>query len=97
MNRIAAKIGMKSSHFVNATGWPSPDHYTTAHDLALLARALVKNHPEHYNLYSEKYFHYNNINQPNRKPAVVDRPVGRWHQDRSHRRGRLLSGGFGQT
>ncbi len=66
MNRIAAKIGMKSSHFVNATGWPSPDHYTTAYDLALLARALVKNHPEHYNLYSEKYFHYNNINQPNR-------------------------------
>lgn len=66
MNRIAAKIGMKESHFVNATGWPSPDHYTTAHDLALLARALTKNHPEHYNLYSEKYFHYNNINQPNR-------------------------------
>lgn len=66
MNQQAARIGMKNSHFANSTGWPAEGHLTTARDLALLARALILNHPEHYSIYAEKYFDYNGIRQPNR-------------------------------
>lgn len=66
MNQQAKLLGMTNSHFVNATGWPAEGHLTTAHDLALLARALISDYPEHYALYSEKYFEYNGIKQPNR-------------------------------
>lgn len=66
MNQQAARLGMKSSHFVNATGWPADTHLTTARDLAVLARALIRDHPEHYDIYAEKYFDYNGIRQPNR-------------------------------
>jgi D-alanyl-D-alanine carboxypeptidase (penicillin-binding protein 5/6) len=67
MNKEAARLGMKNTHFVNATGLPDPAHYTTAHDLALLAAALVRDFPEQYQrLYSTKEYTYNNITQPNR-------------------------------
>lgn len=66
MNTQAQLIGMKNSHFVDSNGLPNPNHYSTAHDLALLAQAIVKNFPEDYQLYSEKWFSYNNIRQPNR-------------------------------
>lgn len=66
MNQQAALLGMKNSHFLNATGWPAAGHLTTARDLSVLARALIKDHPEHYQLYAEKYFEYNGIKQPNR-------------------------------
>jgi D-alanyl-D-alanine carboxypeptidase len=66
MNQYAQLIGMRSSHFVNATGWPAEGHITTARDLAILARAVINDHPNHYPLYAEKYFSYNGINQPNR-------------------------------
>lgn len=66
MNQYAQLLGMRSSHFVNATGWPAPEHLTTARDLATLARAVINDHPAHYPIYSEKYFTYNGINQPNR-------------------------------
>ncbi|MGK2913759.1 MAG: D-alanyl-D-alanine carboxypeptidase family protein [Porticoccaceae bacterium] len=66
MNQQADRIGMKNSHFLNATGWPAEGHLTTARDLALLARALIHDHPEHYDIYAEKYFDYNGIRQPNR-------------------------------
>lgn len=66
MNHYAQLIGMRSSHFVNATGWPADDHVTTARDLAILARAVINDHPNHYPIYAEKYFTYNGINQPNR-------------------------------
>lgn len=66
MNEQARKLGMNSSHFVNATGLPHPDHYTTAHDLALLARAIIRDFPEYYPLYSVREYKYNNISQPNR-------------------------------
>ncbi|WP_346837253.1 D-alanyl-D-alanine carboxypeptidase family protein [Microbulbifer sp. SAOS-129_SWC] len=66
MNQEAERLGMKNTHFVNATGWPAPGHETTARDLAILSRALIRDHPEHYNIYSEKYFSYAGINQPNR-------------------------------
>ncbi len=58
MNQQAALLGMDATQFQNATGWPAEDHYTTARDLSLLARALIIDYPKHYALYSEKYFSY---------------------------------------
>jgi D-alanyl-D-alanine carboxypeptidase (penicillin-binding protein 5/6) len=66
MNQQAALLGMTNTTYHNATGWPSEGHLTTARDLSLLARALIQDYPEHYDIYSEKYFKYNGINQPNR-------------------------------
>ncbi|MEO8401447.1 MAG: D-alanyl-D-alanine carboxypeptidase family protein [Gammaproteobacteria bacterium] len=66
MNAQAKYIGMNDSHFVDSNGLPNPNHYSTPHDLALLAQAIIKNFPEDYKLYSEKWFNYNNIRQPNR-------------------------------
>lgn len=66
MNDQAKKIGMTNSHFVDSNGLPNQDHYTTARDLALLAQAIIKNFPEDYKLYSQKWFSFNNIKQPNR-------------------------------
>ena len=66
MNQQAAKLGMKDTHYMNATGLPNQQHYTTAHDLALLAAAIIRDFPEYYKFYSVKEFRYNNITQPNR-------------------------------
>jgi len=67
MNREAARLGMKNSHFVNATGLPDPAHVSTANDLTLLAIALIRDFPEEYaRHYSQKEYRYNNISQPNR-------------------------------
>jgi len=66
MNQQAQRLGMTNTHFVNSTGLPHPQHYTTAHDLALLAAALIRDFPEFYPLYSIKEYKYNNIAQPNR-------------------------------
>jgi len=66
MNKEAQRLNMKDSHFVNATGVPHPQHYTSAYDLALLAAAIVRDFPEHYPLYSLREYQYNNIQQANR-------------------------------
>jgi len=66
MNREAQRLGLKNTHFVNATGLPDPQHYSTARDLATLAAALVRDFPEQYKYYSQKEFRYNNIRQQNR-------------------------------
>lgn len=66
MNRHAERLGMKQTHFVNSTGLPHPDHYTTARDMARLAIALIRDYPDHYSWYATKEFHYNKITQPNR-------------------------------
>ena len=66
MNEQAQKLGMKNTHFMNVTGLPHPQHYTTAADLSLLARAIIRDFPEYYPYYSIKEFKYNNISQPNR-------------------------------
>jgi D-alanyl-D-alanine carboxypeptidase (penicillin-binding protein 5/6) len=67
MNQEAKRLGMNNSNFMNSTGLPDPDHYTTAHDLAILAAALIQDYPEQYQrLYSVKEYTYNNITQPNR-------------------------------
>lgn len=70
MNDYAASLGMKNSHFTNATGLPDPNHYTTAQDLAILAKAIIKEHPESYAIYSQKSFIYNNIEQINRNKLL---------------------------
>lgn len=70
MNQQAQLLGMTNTHFENATGWPAEGHVSTARDLAILGNALIQNHPEHYKLYSEKYFKYNGINQPNRNKLL---------------------------
>lgn len=66
MTREAQRLGMKNTSFMNSTGLPHPQHYSTAHDLALLAAAIVRDFPEHYPLYSLREFRYNNITQANR-------------------------------
>lgn len=66
MNQQAQILGMKNSHFMDSTGLPNKDHYSTAHDLAILTQAYIQHFPEDYNLYSEKWFAYNGIRQPNR-------------------------------
>ena len=66
MNRHAALLGMSGSSFANATGLPHDDQYTTAFDMAILTRELIRRFPDHYALYSERSFQYNGIEQPNR-------------------------------
>jgi serine-type D-Ala-D-Ala carboxypeptidase (penicillin-binding protein 5/6) len=67
MNREAARLGMKATNFTNTSGLPDAQHYSTAHDLYLLAAALIRDFPEQYaEYYSQKEYRYNNIKQPNR-------------------------------
>ncbi|MBT3463095.1 MAG: D-alanyl-D-alanine carboxypeptidase [Gammaproteobacteria bacterium] len=70
MNQVAQKLGMTRTQFKNATGLPDEGHYTTAKDLSLLARALIRDFPEHYKVYKEKYFSYNDIRQANRNSLL---------------------------
>lgn len=66
MNQQAKQLGMTNTHFENATGLPGDNHKTTARDLAILARAVITDHPSHYPLYAERWFNYKGHNQPNR-------------------------------
>lgn len=66
MNQEARRLGLANTHFVNATGWPDPNHYSSALDMAKLARAIILEDPAHYALYKEKEFVWNDIKQPNR-------------------------------
>ncbi len=70
MNETAEKLGLKNSTFANATGWPHPDQKMSAEDLALLAKHIIKEFPEYYHIFSEKYFTHNNIKQGNRNPLL---------------------------
>lgn len=75
MNSEAQALGMTNSHFIDSNGLPNPQHYTTARDLAILAMAIIKNFPEDYRLYSEKWFTYNGIRQPNRNRLLWRFPL----------------------
>ncbi len=75
MNREAQRLGMKNTHFVNSTGLPNPQHYSTAHDLALLASAVIRDYPEFHPLYSVKEYRYNNITQANRNRLLWSDPA----------------------
>lgn len=70
MNQHAARLGMVNSHFKNSDGLPIEDHYTTAHDLAILTRALIHEFPEYYRWFSQKEFTYNKITQHNRNQLL---------------------------
>ncbi len=70
LNKIAKDLGMTNSHFMNASGWPDPEHYSTAKDLTTLAVATIRDHPEYYKLYSVIDYEYNGIKQGNRNPLL---------------------------
>ena len=70
ITQMAKSIGMKNSQFKNASGWPDPEHYSTAQDLSVLAYRLIKDFPQHYHYYGQKEFTYNDITQPNRNPLL---------------------------
>ena len=75
MNQEAARLGMKNTHYMNATGWPAEGHYSSAHDLAILARHIIHDYPDRYAVYAQKSFTYNNITQQNRNLML-------WRDDR---------------
>jgi len=66
MNQQAAVLGMKNSNFINSTGMPHAEQYSTPHDMAILGHALIKDFPEDYKWYKQKWFTFNEIKQPNR-------------------------------
>ncbi len=70
MNQTAQNIGMLSSNYMNSTGLPDSDHYTTAADIATLANAIIRDFPEYYAWYSQKQFTYNGITQDNRNALL---------------------------
>ncbi|MDD1622825.1 MAG: D-alanyl-D-alanine carboxypeptidase [Methylococcaceae bacterium] len=70
MNEQAARLGMVNSHFENSMGLPTPNHYSTAKDLAILAQALIREFPDYYRWDSQKEFTYNNITQQNRNQLL---------------------------
>lgn len=66
MNTAARRLHLDMTHFMNATGLPAEEHYSSAHDMAKLARAIIYEDPEHYAIYAQKEFLWNGIKQPNR-------------------------------
>lgn len=66
MNEYAQALGMKNTQFQNATGWPAENHFSSPYDMAILAKAIINEFPEHYKTYAEKEYSHNNINQLNR-------------------------------
>jgi len=74
MNQTAARLGMNDSHFVNSSGLPHPQHYSSALDMTILTRALIHRFPRDYRLYSEQEFTYNGITQRNRNSLLKRDP-----------------------
>ncbi|MGD2074240.1 MAG: D-alanyl-D-alanine carboxypeptidase family protein [Gammaproteobacteria bacterium] len=70
MNHHAEQMGLAGTHFVNSTGLPDKEHYTTARDIAQIARAMISEFPEYYAWYSERSFTYNDITQYNRNKLL---------------------------
>jgi D-alanyl-D-alanine carboxypeptidase (penicillin-binding protein 5/6) len=75
MNTTAARLGMTGTHFENATGLPSPQHYTTARDMSLLAIALIRDFPQYYKWFSVREFEHNHIKQGNRNTLLDKDPT----------------------
>jgi D-alanyl-D-alanine carboxypeptidase (penicillin-binding protein 5/6) len=75
MNAEAQRLGMTHTHFVNATGLPDPDHKSSARDLAILARAIIRDSSDYYPIYAEREFKYNNIKQGNRNALLYTDPT----------------------
>jgi D-alanyl-D-alanine carboxypeptidase (penicillin-binding protein 5/6) len=70
MNRRAKEMGLRDTNFRNATGYPDPDHWSTARDLAILAKHSIEDHPDYYKYYAEREYTYNGIKQGNRNPLL---------------------------
>ncbi len=70
MNAAAKKLGLHNSHFMNVTGWPHPEHVTTARDLAILAHSIIREFPLFYPIFKEQTYTYNGIKQGNRNPLL---------------------------
>ena len=75
MNQQAALLHMNNTHYIDSTGMPNPDHYTTPRDLSILAKSIIINFPEYYHYFGEKEFTYNNITQPNRNRLLWRDPT----------------------
>ncbi|MFO1355276.1 MAG: D-alanyl-D-alanine carboxypeptidase family protein [Gammaproteobacteria bacterium] len=75
MNRHAKELGMNDTHYVNSAGLPDPQHYTSAFDIALLSRALIREFPQYYAWFSEKDFLFNGIKQGNRNLLLYRDPT----------------------
>ncbi|MBY5921510.1 serine hydrolase [Ferrimonas balearica] len=75
MNAWSAQLGMADTHFANAHGLDATDQVTTAYDMAILGRAIIRDIPQYYPLYSEKEFTFNNIRQHNRNGLLWDRSL----------------------
>jgi len=71
MNQYASQLGMANTHFVNSSGLPHADHYSTARDMATLAIALIRDFPVHYPLHAVRTYTWNNIKQYNRNPLLT--------------------------
>ena len=74
MNAEAQRLGMTHTHFVNATGLPDPEHKSSARDLAILARAIIRDSVDYYPIYAEREFKYNGIKQGNRNALLYTDP-----------------------
>lgn len=74
MNETAARLGMRNTRFVNSSGLPHPDHYSTALDMSILTRALIRRFPDYFKIYSEREYTYNNITQKNRNILLARDP-----------------------
>jgi D-alanyl-D-alanine carboxypeptidase (penicillin-binding protein 5/6) len=70
MTRRGREMGLTDTVFTNSTGWPDPEHLTTARDLALLARRTIEDFPDYYHYYAETTFTFNGIRQGNRNPLL---------------------------
>lgn len=88
----AKELGLKGTNLMNATGWPDPNHYMTARDLAILAEHLIKDFPEYYRYYSIREFKYHGITQGNRNPLLY-----RGMNVDGMKTGHTDSGGYGLT
>jgi len=88
----ARELGMSNSEFRNASGWPDPEHRTTARDLAILADATIREFPDFYRYYAEGTFTYSNIKQNNRNPLL-----GRYRGADGLKTGHTENAGYGLT
>ena len=70
MNQAAAELGLINTNYVNSTGWPHPEHYSSARDISNVAAAIIREFPEMYGYYSIREFTWNNITQRNRNPLL---------------------------
>jgi D-alanyl-D-alanine carboxypeptidase (penicillin-binding protein 5/6) len=75
MNTYAKRLGMVGTHFENSSGLPSANHYTTAHDMSLLAIAMIRDFPQYYKYYSVREFEHNGIKQQNRNGLLEKDPT----------------------